>query len=346
MDDPTATVAFGTEKFTRPILFYNHASHMFWIGKKISDLLLDILENDEITIIKRKINNKFPLGIPMKNINFKTTNKLELRKKLNIPLDRKIIISAGSGFKYNPICKDNFIEIGKKLINENTYLYVIGANKKHKMWKTAFKETKGHIIPLGLINFNAGYLDYIGMADLYIDSYPTCGYTALIDAISLGVPVLSLETILPQLDYLTKSNAYCKTIEELIEKTNKILNNSTYAQNIVEETQKSLKENLSLNAWNNKIENLLKIAPNTHKLNILPEDDDCKIYDISVMCNILENKNFSNYTHILTKEELKYGLQTKIQGLPFLFIINTYKFDKTTTKIIKLFNIQILKLVY
>ena len=49
MDDPTATIAFGTEEFTRPILFYNHASHLFWLGKGITDLHLDLKEKDEVT---------------------------------------------------------------------------------------------------------------------------------------------------------------------------------------------------------------------------------------------------------------------------------------------------------
>lgn len=69
MDDATANVAFGTEDFTRPVLFYNHASHLFWIGKAVSDLHLDLMENDEITK-KRKIYNTYFLGIPSKNIEF------------------------------------------------------------------------------------------------------------------------------------------------------------------------------------------------------------------------------------------------------------------------------------
>ena len=53
MEDVIPTIAFGTSKFTRPVLLYNHASHMFWIGKSIADLVLDIKKEDEVTSFKR-----------------------------------------------------------------------------------------------------------------------------------------------------------------------------------------------------------------------------------------------------------------------------------------------------
>lgn len=54
MEDAIAVVAFGTEDFMHPILFYNHTSYLFWIGKSITDLLLDLFKSDKIT--KKKGN--------------------------------------------------------------------------------------------------------------------------------------------------------------------------------------------------------------------------------------------------------------------------------------------------
>ena len=55
MDDPTAVVAFGIEKFERPVIFYNHSAHLFWIGKSIADIVLDVVKDNEITKKQRNI---------------------------------------------------------------------------------------------------------------------------------------------------------------------------------------------------------------------------------------------------------------------------------------------------
>lgn len=104
MEDPIATVAFGTEKFTRPVIFYNHADHLFWIGKSISDLTLDLIENAEITKERRNIDKTFYMGIPT-DIHIKETTKSkdEYRKELGLPLNKRIIMSSGIINKFNPI---------------------------------------------------------------------------------------------------------------------------------------------------------------------------------------------------------------------------------------------------
>ena len=83
MDDVIPVIAFGTEKFKRPVLLYNHANLLFWIGKSIADLTVDIVNNDEITSIRRNIKDTFFLGVP--SLTYSISDKKELRKKLSLP---------------------------------------------------------------------------------------------------------------------------------------------------------------------------------------------------------------------------------------------------------------------
>ena len=39
MGDPTAIIAFASSDFKRPVGFYNHADHRFWLGVSISDII-------------------------------------------------------------------------------------------------------------------------------------------------------------------------------------------------------------------------------------------------------------------------------------------------------------------
>ena len=296
MHDPTALIAFGTEKFTRPVLFYNHASHLFSVGISIADAFLDLYENDVITTKKRHIKNPFFLGVPTENAkilkNYK--NKSEIRKNLNLPVNKKIIVLSGTPYKFNSPDDDSMFEILMQLAKKDIFMYIIGPDKKDKIWEKLYKKSKNHINPIGCIDYDKGYLDYISSADLVLDSYPLQGGAAMIDAVSLGIPVLSLKGILPQFDYLIKTSAYCKSKEELLAKAEKILNNIEYSNAVVKELQNSLLEYQSKDAWLKRIDNILKNIPNKHKVNIFSENSDYKEIDtFAIFVNWLLNpKNF------------------------------------------------------
>lgn len=135
MEDPTPIIAFGVEEFKRPVFLYNHASHMAWLGKSIADLVLDIENKDEVTKIKRGISNTYFLGVPSKKISLTVADKAAVRKKLNLPLDKKIIVTSGGEARYRTICGNSFIDYLKKIMDNNTYCYVIGVKPKSSAWK-------------------------------------------------------------------------------------------------------------------------------------------------------------------------------------------------------------------
>lgn len=350
MEDPLPIIAFGVEEFTRPVLLYNHASHMAWLGKSIADLVLDIENEDEVTKVKRKIYDTYFLGVPSKKISLKIANKIEVRKKLNLPLDKKIIVTSGGEARYRTICGNSFTDYLKEIMDEDTYCYVIGVKAKSKEWKKIKKETNNRVITLGFIDFEKGFLEYLKAADLYLDSYPLCGGTAMIDAISSGTPVLSLRSVYPQFDYLTRTSAYCHTKDEFIAKAQNALANKKYAKEIFEEVKSSLIEYQSIEAWNKKIEKLFEIAPKKHTIkdfsNTIDYSED---NDLSVLCNVTVNekflkaKSFKLFTDNDISDFIKYGHLYKKQGIPFLFQVLSYKKSNTKTRTIKLFNIKILE---
>ena len=348
MEDPIATIAFGTEDFTRPVLLYNHASHMPWLGKSVADLVLDIENNDPVTKEKRGIENTYFLGVPSKAISILTSNKKEFREKLNLPLNKKIIVTSGADARYRNISGRFFVDYLKDIMDDNTCCYVIGVKPENREWNKNIKKSGKDIKLLGHINFNEGFLDYLKAADLYLDSYPLCGGTATIDAISSGIPALSLQSVYPQFHYLTRTSAYCKTEEEFIDKARKILNDEIYAKEISEELKKSLIEYQSIESWNKKVENLFEIAPKQHKVKDLSKVKDySEPNDLSVLCNVIIDKKFLTlkkielFSNEKIKEIIKFGKLYKNFGIPFIFELKKYKNYSQKTRIVKLFNIVI-----
>ena len=295
MHDPMATLAFGTNEFTRPVFFYNHASHLFWLGKNIADSVLDLCANDPLTIHTRGIQAPFFLGVPSMPFSFIQKDKTALRKQLHIPANKKIIISAGSEPKYMSIGPDSFLRLIKPLLDKDTLVYLIGIPNKGK-WKQIYHRSNKQIIPLGYINFNQGYLDYIACADLFVDSYPCEGGTTCIDAITVQVPVLSRETVFPQFDYLTRTRAFCRSDEDFIKKARRILNDTKYAADFYDELKTSLQTFQSPQAWKQRLDTFLQTAPKHHTVKISPTPPRPKITDLSVMDNAISNAYFFNRT--------------------------------------------------
>lgn len=295
MDDPTALIAFGTEKFTRPVIFFNHADHLFWLGKSISDIVADIKGQISITQARRGIDKNFVLGVPVENKTVKKIDKNRARKKLAIPVDKKIILSVGSEFKFTPLNNKSIVDIlHKKLLsNENVLLYLIGPSVENKYWKNVQKKYGEKIKILGEVDYENEYFEYINSADLILDSWPVGGGAVMQDAINCDKPVLSLETPLGQLDYLSKSNCYCKTEQEFLDKIQKVLDDKEFADEIINEVKNNLAEESSPEIFREKLKKLFEATPKSHSVKDLSQEVEPQIIDEkTLILNLMYNKNF------------------------------------------------------
>lgn len=308
MDDPTALVAFGSEEFKRPILFFNHADHLFWVGKSISDIILDFRTIKSITKTRRNIKNPYFLGIPPETEAkyIETYDKNEARKKLNLPLDKKIILTVGSNFKYTPFKNKSFIDYVTKILEKekDAILYAIGPSLNDEMWKIANEKTNGRIIPLGTINYGEEYFNYIKSSDLILDSWPMCGGTVIMDAISLAKPILSFDNEIGQLDYILKSKSFVKDEDELTQKAILILNNSNIANEYVFDLKNNyIKEN-DPKLWQERLKKLEEIIPCKHSTKRNQEPENVIIDDYVLSLNMFEKNNST--TQKLNKSTVFY----------------------------------------
>lgn len=244
MHDVIPIIAFASPDFKRPIFFFNHADHRFWMGISIADCVVNFREFG-LSLSKkwRGVEDNFIL--PLLNNTAKPVvcgNVTALKEELGLPLDRKIIFSAGSAFKYEALLNLNFKTYIDEVLRsrDDVFFVAIGPNLKNNPdWKM-LDRTKSKL--LEVVPFSS-FLNYLSCADIVIDSFPMSGGVALMDAVSLKKPVLSLLCPTGQADYIEKSSAYCKTIEDLIAKTYLFLDNETLKEgNISEVSQLSYAE--------------------------------------------------------------------------------------------------------
>ena len=310
MDDPTALVAFGSEEFKRPILFFNHADHLFWVGKSISDIVLDFRTIKSITKTRRNVENPYFLGIPPETEKkfIEPYNKNETRKKLKLPLDKKIILTIGTNFKYKSFKNKSFIDYATKILEKekDAILYAIGPSMDDEMWEVANKKTNGRITPLGEINYGEEYFNYIKSSDLILDSWPMCGGTVIMDAISLGKPILSLDNEIGQLDYVLKSKSFAKNEDDFIEKAILILNDSNIAKDYISDLKNNyIKEN-DPKLWQERLKKLEEIIPCKHSTKRNQEPEKVIIDDYVLSLNMFNKNKNNNFNKKFNRSTIFY----------------------------------------
>lgn len=268
MNDPTSLIAFGTEEFSRPIIFFNHADHIFWIGVSIADHVANLNTfGNKLSIEMRCIKNSSVLSIPLDNTPLLSFDKIEARKLMNIPLNKKIVFSSGLSSKYFPLDRFCFYDIVSDLLSKDpdVLFYIGGAKKSSAFWSKLKKKYPQNLFMLGKLDYATQYLPYVYSSDLVLDSYPVGGGTAMIDAAKAQKPILTLNKELTA-DYLLTSEAYCCSYNEFLLKAHKILNNKEYADSICKNIQEYFNKELNPVIWHKKCENIFAKLPKRHKI--------------------------------------------------------------------------------
>lgn len=322
MDDPAATIAFGTEKFTRPVLLFNHADHLFWIGKYISDVVLDFRTKTSITNEYRLITNNKKLPIPVdrdENIKFESSS---------IKSDVPIVFSSGNSFKYSPIHNQGLVPVFDEILKKSapSLLYIVGV-KNNSMWKPLIKKYKDRVILTETLPY-LQYLQKLCMASVVVDSYPVSGGTALIDAIKQRIPFVSLKTIEGQTDFVENSQGMCNTSKELVDKVIKILKDPNFAKEILLDESNRFKKENDIHLWRKNINNILLTMSQKHSIQQFTKQE-IFINDYTLMC------------YEIYKKQVQELLPKKVLIIPYILTFEKYKISDQKIKRLKLFNITI-----
>jgi hypothetical protein len=256
MDDPIPLIAFGTADFKRPVGFYNHADHKFWLGVSVSDLVVDLRTWGRcITNTRRGVPDSFLLTIPSDCRQVSVVSKVEARKKINISAESKLVLTVGSDFKYKPMLGIDILDTIVPLLESNPAIVVIGIGMTFDYfpeWKKVSQRFNGRLRALGCIAHDRLY-DYYAASDLVLDSRPMCGATALADAVMCGCPVLTMSNPVGLIDWAMNSVAYCHNREEMVEKAHRILSDRDCSVFHVKEVTSRLMDSCSESAFKDKL---------------------------------------------------------------------------------------------
>jgi hypothetical protein len=230
MDDIIPILAFGTKDFKRPIIFFNHADHEFWLGVSISDLVVNFRSwASNLNRERRGIDNNCVLPLPINEVDLQKKDFIEIskiKKELGFEANSLVIITMASRYKYKSFDGYNFIETIKQILDKvpNAVLLAIGPSENEGIWKEASRTANGRIRAIGLVP-NQYVAKYLQIANLAIDSFPFGSFTALLDIAKYNIECLTIKTPINELDSFLEAKILCGNQQELVDRSCEILQN-------------------------------------------------------------------------------------------------------------------------
>lgn len=169
-----------------PIVYFNHADHVFWLGSGASDLVLDFRSDGrDCTQNRRRLPSEvLPYRVGIESVG---KSKDELRSEMNLK-EPKVLVTMASGYKFQKNQEVDFLNEFAGFLNRNkdVGLYVIGVCQDRLQGLSDLFEVPDNMHLLGeLIDPRC----YVQSADLFVEPYPMSSGLAMAEVAHLGIPI-------------------------------------------------------------------------------------------------------------------------------------------------------------
>ena len=188
--DVIPSIAFDRPENYPPILFVNHSDHMFWLGSSISQVVGSMRQAAlDIATGRRGIAEDRSVLLPILAIPpSRSRSRAEAKAALGRAPDEVLMISVARPQKFRTLDGVSYADTHVPLLQANpkATLAVVGAGERPD-WSEAIEAAGGRIEPLMPQDPKL----WFEAADIYIDSFPFCSATSMMEAASYGLPCVS-----------------------------------------------------------------------------------------------------------------------------------------------------------
>jgi Glycosyl transferases group 1 len=230
--------AFSHPEFSRPIIFYNHADHLFWLGASLADLVVNFRSTTlDLGRKTRTITSDAVLPLPMMAAPEKQLGGREdaavMKLSLGFAAESRVMVTIASAYKYKAVAGFDFLATIREILarEPNAVLLVIGPSERDPEWRAAREETGGRVRAIGIVP-NTELDRYLAIADVALESFPVNSPTALMEIARYRVPCLTLATPAETVDAFAEAGIVCANRQELVERTLSALRTSQSSERL------------------------------------------------------------------------------------------------------------------
>ena len=176
-----------------PVLFLNHVSYVFWLGASISNQIVNLAQGCiDFSVRRRGLPREnceallpIPLDLPQAG-----KSRADIRRQHGIADEDILLFSSGSAQKYTPVDGVDFRTFVRAALTKSPHVHLcIAGPQLTDYWQALADEAPGRVHPLGLVDETI-HNSYYHAADIYLDSLPLGSGTSVLEAASIGLPIL------------------------------------------------------------------------------------------------------------------------------------------------------------
>ncbi len=193
--DVVPVIAFADRQGLPPVIFMNHADHLFWLGVGISDVVANVREWGLTLCRERRGLDSARcqvLPIPVVPLE-RSLSRIEAKRHLGLPDESIVLLSVAAEYKFEPIPGETgFVDAILPVLasHDNAFLVVVGPAGGGQ-WERGARESGGRVRAFGK---RLSPTPFYEAADIYLDPFPVSSLTSLLEAGCYGVPLVSFKT--------------------------------------------------------------------------------------------------------------------------------------------------------
>jgi hypothetical protein len=188
--DVVPLLALARREHLPPVLLINHCDHLFWLGASVADQVVSFRDaGRNLCIERRGIDPCRAVVLPLLVEEPRTeVTCATARKALGLPHSAVILLSVARGAKYQPWRGSTFARAHIPVLrkNANAILIVVGTGGQWD-WSRESADVGGRILCLPELEHPELYFK---AADIYVDSFPYCSVTSLLEAGMYAMPLV------------------------------------------------------------------------------------------------------------------------------------------------------------
>lgn len=190
MFDPVPLLAFADRPEGPPVVFEDHADHMFWLGTSVADIVVSLRSAArELAVARRGVSpdRSALLPIPVPPVERALTRE-QAKHALGIDATTTVLLTVAVPFKFAGVVQPSWFDATIPLLRAHRDWVLLAAGPSAAgEWVQAGQKAEGRIVPLGSV---PDLTNLLHAADVYVDSYPFSSNTSLIEAAGHGIPVV------------------------------------------------------------------------------------------------------------------------------------------------------------
>jgi hypothetical protein len=174
------------------IRLLNHADHVPWLGAALPITLLDGRPaGSRLAASRRGIAASRCDVVRLPLTPLRLPPRAEARAALGLGGRDVMLLTIASRFKYGPIEGESLeAPLARVLERPEVKLVAIGTGPRHPLFARLARRFPGRVQSHGIIPSPATYR---AAADFYVDSYPFCSPTSMLESALQGTPVLAYQ---------------------------------------------------------------------------------------------------------------------------------------------------------